>query len=117
MSAERNELAAELLAEIKAAPHIWIDTQLGPQEVTIDGAVDLTAVADKLIATGYRKPQPDEAVPLHTQWAVQWDAVGPAWPQEVHLKESHEDAASSIAKSAFPGHIVKRTVTDWEPAG
>lgn len=48
------------------------------------------------------------------EYAVKWDAIGPGWPEDIHLKESCAMAESAIASSAFPGVVVRRTVTEWE---
>lgn len=49
------------------------------------------------------------------EWGVRWEAAGP-FPEEVHAKPSKESAEKSIAGSAFPGVVVRRTVTEWEAA-
>lgn len=47
------------------------------------------------------------------EWGVKWEAIG-AFREEVHAKKSREVAEETLERSAFPGVVVCREVTDWE---
>jgi hypothetical protein len=48
------------------------------------------------------------------EYGVKWDSIGPGWPEDIHMKASRAEAERAIFTSAFPGVIVRRTVTDWD---
>ena len=48
------------------------------------------------------------------EYAVKWESIGPGWPEDIHPKESRAAAERAIYTSAFPGVVVRRSVTEWE---
>lgn len=48
------------------------------------------------------------------EWGVKWEALSPAFPEEVHRKSSREGAEHALQSSAFPGVVVYREVSEWQ---
>ena len=51
---------------------------------------------------------------MSMEWGVKWEALSPAFPEEVHPKKSREEAADALKSSVFPGAIVGREVSEWQ---
>jgi hypothetical protein len=53
---------------------------------------------------------------MSREWGVKWEALSPAFPEDIHLKQSREVAEAALEGSAFPGVVVCREVTEWVAA-